>query len=150
MDYLKIIAQKNVQIKELEKVAQRVDELTKLLADAMFRISQLESQLKQNSRNSSKPPSTDGPKKKPGLPPKGGKRGGQSGHKGDTIKMSSHVDDLQLCAPKRCGCGKRLLRQDMEIHARRQVFDIPDPKLLVTEYQQLSCSCPACGQLNVM
>ena len=36
----------------------------------------------------------------------------------------------------------------MELQVRRQVFDIPDPKLLVTEYRQYSCNCPNCGQLN--
>ncbi len=149
MDYQKIIAEKDARIKELEKIAQRVDSLTHLLAEAMFRIRELEAQLNQNSRNSSKPPSSDINKRKPGLPGKKGKKGGQKGHKGDTLKMSSEVDDLQLCAPKRCMCGKRLLRQAMAIHARRQVFDIPDPKLLVTEYQQLSCTCPNCGQLNM-
>jgi transposase len=36
----------------------------------------------------------------------------------------------------------------MEISQRRQVFDIPEPKLMVREFQQLSCTCPACGQVN--
>jgi transposase len=113
----------------------------------------IESRLNQNSKNSSNPPSTDKhkPKSKPGLPKPAKPRGGQSGHEGNTLKMvsSEQADQIEELKPHRCSCGKRLLRQPMELHARRQVFDIPDPKLLVTEYQQYKCSCPECGQLNV-
>lgn len=138
MDYEKIISRQ----------AAKIEQLTKLLEQALLRIAELESQLNQNSRNSSKPPSSDLYNKKSGLPRKKGKRGGQKGHKGNTLKMSDKVDHLEQCAPIRCSCGKRLLRQPMQLQARRQVFDIPDPKLFVTEYQQLSCHCPACGRLN--
>lgn len=97
----------------------------------MLRIAKLESQLKQNSRNSSKSPSSDTHKKKPGPPRK---RGGQKGHKGETLKMSIYLDDRQSCVPNRCSCSKHLLRQSMKNRARQQVRDIPDPKLLETEY----------------
>ncbi len=113
----------------------------------------LEGRLNQNSKNSSKPPSTDQHKAKrnPGIPKVNKARGGQSGHKGDTLKMVSieEVDEISELKPDRCSCGKRLLRQAMEIQARRQVFDIPDPKLQVKEYQQYRCHCPSCGQLNL-
>ena len=112
----------------------------------------LEARLNQNSQNSSKPPSSDEhkPKRKPGLPKVPKERGGQKGHKGDTLKMipSDQVDSVEELKPLRCTCGKRLLRQEMELQVRRQVFDIPDPKLLVTEYRQYGCNCPNCGQLN--
>ena len=112
----------------------------------------LEARLNQNSQNSSKPPSSDEhkPKRKPGLPKVPKERGGQKGHKGDTLKMipSDQVYNVEELKPLRCTCGKRLLRQEMELQVRRQVFDIPDPKLLVTEYRQYSCNCPNCGQLN--
>ena len=72
MDYEKIISEQ----------AAKIEQLTKLLEQALLRIAELESQLNQNSRNSSKPPSSDPYKKQPGLPGKKGKKGGQKGHKG--------------------------------------------------------------------
>lgn len=117
------------------------------------KVAELEVRLNQNSQNSSKPPSTDQhkPKRKPGLLKTPKSKGGQRGHKGDTLKMVSaqEVDKVKALKPDRCSCGKRLLRQPMDLHARRQVFDMPRPKLEVTEYQQYSCDCPGCGKLNV-
>ena len=53
------------------------------------RIEELERRLAQDSHNSHKPPSSDGLQKKPAFPRnKGGKRGGQTGHKGNTLKMT--------------------------------------------------------------
>ena len=57
------------------------------------------------------------------------------------------VDDVIKLKPIRCNCGKCLKRQQMQLHSRRQQFDIPDSKLFITEYQQLSCTCPNCGQI---
>jgi hypothetical protein len=56
----------------------------------------MESRLNQNSRNSSKPPSTDFFKEKPNpksLRKKSGKKpGGQSGHPGTTLEMTDNPD----------------------------------------------------------
>ncbi len=83
MDYEKVISEQ----------AAKIEQLTKLLEQALLRIAELESQLNQNSRNSSKPPSSDRYQKQPGLPrKKGNKKGGQKGHKGNTLKMSEEVD----------------------------------------------------------
>lgn len=91
------------------------------------------------------------PKRKPGIKRKRKKSGGQKGHKGNTLKMvePNEVNKTKLLKPDRCRCGQRLLRQGMEVESRRQVFDIPDPQLLVTEYQLLGCDCPKCGRHNV-
>jgi transposase len=123
-----------------------------LLKAAYARIEELEAQLKQNSQNSSRPPSSDPtkPKRKssPGLPRKKKSKGGQKGHSGNTLQFADRVDRTEELRPERCGCGKRLLRQPLELQARRQVFDLPEPKLKVTEYRQLSCTCPNCGAKN--
>lgn len=124
-----------------------------MLKTALIRIAELESQLRSNSQNSSRSPSSDfiKPKRKlkTGLPKKNKPKGGQRGHKGDTLKMVAHAAHTEEFRPARCACGKRLLRQKMVVHARRQVFDLPEPKLEVTEYQQLSCTCPDCGLFNL-
>ena len=68
-------------------------ELREQMAQMSVRIQNLEDQLAQNSQNSSKPPSSDGLKKKPvpqSLREKGKRKtGGQKGHKGKTLKMVS-------------------------------------------------------------
>lgn len=138
----------------LEQQAQ-IRRLTDQIGVLQVQVQELLSRLNQNSQNSSRPPSSDHSKRKgkgkqgPGLPKAPKTNGGQKGHKGDTLKMVAKADQEQPLRPTRCGCGKRLLRQDMELHARRQVFDVPPPKLEVTEYQQMSCHCPACGVINV-
>lgn len=129
-----------------------IEDLMRQILELNQKVLALEARLNQNSQNSSKPPSSDEhkPKRKPGIPKAPKSRGGQKGHKGDTLKMvpSDEVEEVEPLKPERCACGKRLLRQSMELRARRQVFDIPDPKLVVTEYQQYSCNCPNCGRLN--
>lgn len=113
----------------------------------MQRIEELERRLEQNSRNSHKPPSSDGLQKKPAFPrSKGGKRGGQTGHKGHTLKMVDRPDRIEECSVKVCSCGADLSSSDWQIKERRQVFDLPAPKLEVTEYKLLQCLCPCCGK----
>lgn len=66
---------------------------------------ELKSRLNSNSRNSSKPPSSDG-YMKPALPKKKrGKQGGQNGHKGYTLQQVENPDKIVECDPEKCGCG---------------------------------------------
>ena len=137
----------------ISKLSGEVQELKSLLRAALGRIAELESQLKSNSQNSSRPPSSDlvKPKRKrgTGLPKKKKANGGQKGHEGSTLKMVAQPDEVEQLRPDRCSCGKRLLRQEMAVHTRRQVFDLPEPKLEVIEYQQMSCCCPDCGEVKL-
>ena len=70
------------------------------------RVEELERQLGKNSQNSSKPPSSDGLKKKPmpqSLREKSGKvSGGQAGHKGDTLKQVALADEVVTHEMKMC------------------------------------------------
>jgi len=145
----------------IHKLLNQVDSLTVLvekqaiiIKNQGLKIKELEARLNQNSRNSSKPPSSDfnkpSKKKRSAFPKEPKKHGGQKGHEGDTLKMvdAQDVDSVIPLKPERCKCGQRLKRQAMDIHSRRQVFDIPKPKLIITEYQQYSCSCPSCGKIN--
>ena len=117
----------------------------------MSRVAQLEGQLKKDSRNSSKPPSSDGLKKKPAKAIKnsrersGRKPGGQKGHDGSTLKMSQEPDHFKAHYPHHCHqCGGGLFSQG-ELSGRRQVFDIPKISIEVTEHQVYSCQCERCG-----
>jgi len=109
-----------------EAISQR-DETIRALEQ---RIKELEAQLNQNSRNSSRPPSSDGPKKSRTTTQKskkGRKPGGQPGHKGTTLKMVPSAEaKIEDHYPKACsGCGADLSGQRSFGFDRRQVFDIP-------------------------
>jgi transposase len=98
----------------------------------------LRSRLKLNSTNSNKPPSSDGLAKKPGLPKEPKKKnGGQPGHTGHTLDMVAVPDVIIVHHATGCTCcDKSFTQADVsEISNRRQVFDIPEPKMEVTEHQ---------------
>lgn len=112
-------------------------------------ITSLKSELKElkgkNSRNSHKPPSSDGLQKKPAFPRKKNKKqGGQKGHKGNTLKAVTDPDyQILLPLPSHCdGCGNAL-NGEIKVKSSRQIFDLPPQKLEVTEYvsREQSCSC---------
>lgn len=115
-----------------------------------LRVKELERQLNQNSRNSNFPPSADKYKPKPAFPRvKGGPIGGKKGHDGGTLKMVSDPDIVERHTPEVCThCGQKHGIEPLTVRARRQVFDIPPPRLEVTEHQALDWVCGACQGLN--
>lgn len=117
-----------------------------LITELLCRVVKLEEQVSKNSKNSHKPPSTDGFAKKPAFPRKrGGKRGGVKGHKGKTLEMIASPDIEIGLLPSHCSCGTPLDKTQAIVGERRQIFDLPEPKLIVTEYQKLICKCGRCG-----
>jgi len=127
-------------------------EQQKLNEQLLTRLKELEDRLNKNSQNSNKPPSSDGlskPKIQPAFPRKKGKKaGGQPGHKGKTLELCQTPDHVAPLLPDTCSCGSTLDQTKAELVEVRQVFDIPEPKLEVTEYQQLGCTCIDCGTYN--
>jgi len=113
-------------------------------------VAELRAHLDSNSRNSSKPPSSDGYKKKsikPAFPKgKGSSHGGQKGHKGHTLQQVKAPDQIVACIPDICTCGHEFEKGELMLAEKRQVFDLPQPKLEVTEYQIFKASCPTCGK----
>jgi len=102
----------------------------------------------KNSRNSSVPPSKDEnrPKRNQSLRKKTNRKpGGQIGHTGTTLKMTSNPDIITEITPDYCNhCGSDLSEISKEFVGRRQVIDIPPIKTVVTEYQVFSKRC-TCG-----
>ena len=102
---------------------------------------ELRRRLGMDRTNSHCPPSSDGYRKKttqPGLPKaKGKKRGGQKGHKGKTLERVAKPDHVEVQLPKQCECCGRQFgeEEEYEIIQRRQVFELPEPKLEVTEHR---------------
>lgn len=116
------------------------------------RVKELEDRLSKDSHNSSKPPSSDGLAKKPvSLRPKTGRKpGGQPGHSGKRLEFSDHPDQVFLHAPARCQeCGTCLEGVEGQVDARRQIYDLPPLKLVVSEHRTQRKCCPHCGLCNL-
>ena len=134
-----------------EAVTELVEGLLQQIAQLTARVSELERQLGQNSRNSSKPPAGDGPRKPPrSLREKSGRKaGGQPGHRGQTLRQVEQPDQVVTHSVASCtGCGADLQAQPPTACERRQVFDLPPLKLEVTEHQVESKTCAGCGAVN--
>ncbi|MBA7533383.1 IS66 family transposase ISMma15 [subsurface metagenome] len=115
------------------------------------RLQEIERQLKMNSRNSSKPPSSDGMKKFPKVrKPTGRKPGGQKGHEGKTLRMVDNPDKVKFYKVECCGnCLNSLKDKQATEYDRRQVFDIPPIKAEVTEHRAEIKECDRCGAVTV-
>lgn len=122
----------------IEHQQKQIDELTSKVRD-------FEVRLNQNSRNSSRPPSSDGFKRKPGIPKEPKDRGGQKGHKGKTLLKVEQADHTFRLTTSQCSCGLPLDTDSGEVEQTYQVFDLPQPKLEVTEYQRIRQRC-VCGR----
>lgn len=111
------------------------------------RVRQLENQINTNSRNSSKPPSSDGLARTKSLRKKSGKKSGaQKGHPGHTLMLEDHPDRVEVHQVMKCQhCGAHLADRPPESVERRQVVDTPPLKLEVTEHRAEQKTCPICG-----
>jgi len=113
-------------------------------------VKDLKAQLNKNSHNSNKPPSSDEFTKPKSQRKKSGKKtGGQKGHPGHTLEMSDNPDEIIVHRDKNChGCGRVLDEQTPVKKERRQTFDIPVPRVEVTEHISETLPCPDCGLEN--
>jgi len=114
------------------------------------RIEKLEARVGVNPQNSSLPPSTQHPHAKPAprKPKSKKKRGGQPGHKKHERALIpiEQCDDVQPLKPTACRrCGERLSGSDSE-PLRHQVWELPEIKPSVTEYQRHRLECDCCGE----
>lgn len=128
----------------IEECHSLIRHLFAVIEKMQVRIDELEARLNEDSQNSNRPPSSDGFKsRKSAMPKKKGKRGGQRGHLGKTLEMVAEPDVVVECEPLGCECGATDWIQT-EVIERRQVFDLPEPRLEVVEYRRIQCRC-RCG-----
>ena len=136
------------QAEEIRRLSAKVDEL-------MARVVELEGTRGKDSTNSSKPPSTEHPHAKPksDKPKSPLKRGAQPGHDKHERKLipTEECQEVVTCIPTACRrCGGALQGVDPQ-PLRQQVGEIPEIRLIVTEYQRhrltCACGCTTCGPL---
>lgn len=112
-------------------------------------VAELRARLDMNSRNSSKPPSTDGyakPAPKSRRARSGKKPGKQPGDPGRHLAQRADPDATATHSPAACeSCGKDLSDAEVTAITRRQVFDLPPVALFCTEHraERRRCSCGA-------
>lgn len=122
-----------------------------MIRQLIQRLSGLEERINLNSRNSSKPPSSDGPgtPTRPSRAPSGKPLGAQPGHKGNframvpQTEVTHHIACLPPAQCEACGAGVEV---DGDKAMRHQVFELPEVKPIVSEYLRLRGICSGCGR----
>jgi len=124
---------------ELKRLRERVAEQTALIEHLRERIRELEARRAKDSHNSSRPPSSDSPLKKPPprsqRQPSGRKPSGQPGRRSVTRSLVDHPDQCVIipltgtCACGRCGTGIAATvlaerRQVVEVEIQRKVHRV--------------------------
>ena len=112
----------------LNSLQQSFDAQTALIAQLNQTIQELKEQLNKNSKNSSKPPSSDGFKKpapKSLRKPSGKKVGGQKGHQGTFLSVLSDPDEIVKHMPSACeGCPHyKMCKGTACVAEKRHVID---------------------------
>jgi transposase len=145
-----LVASHQQQVSELTtQVAQLIEVHQLQLANLAARIEQLEARLGKDSHNSHQPPSSDGLAKRPRTrslrKPSGKKSGGQAGHPGMSRALVAEPDVVVPHEPTVCAeCGFGLEAAAEVRRERRQVLEVPKPRLEVTEHQVVHRVCPVC------
>lgn len=149
------LAQRDVVVEQLAAELAWRDELVARLEGE---IAELKRRLGQDSSNSSRPPSSDGPYRRPppkasGLPEADGPRrkpGKQRGAKGKNRRQVAEPDEMVAVEPGQCeDCGADLSDAPVLRVDRRQVFECPPPPPpRVIQYNVAERQCPCCGKVN--
>jgi transposase len=134
---------------------ERIDALLVTVGELTAQVQALVLRLGKDSSTSSKPPSSDGPQRRPrggsSRTSSGRKPGKQPGAPGTALRLVDDPDEtFTIPAPTACGCGTPLIESAVTGVRRRQVHDLaPVPEPVVTEYQaELKC-CPGCRKTAV-
>jgi transposase len=133
-----------LEVKELNRELREARKQKRLAREARL------AHLMEDSRNSSVPHSADRRKRTRSLREKSGRRpGGQVGHPGATLEFIEQPNRLVIHAPESCRlCGSSLAGIEAARTERRQVHDLPMPKMEVTEHQVPTIICGRCGTHN--
>jgi transposase len=156
-----------VALEQLAARDRQVEQLTGQVEQLRVRIEQLERQIRRNSSNSGKPPSSDSiyakqPPSSPEAPPgrrrdrslrtpSGRNPGKQPGDRGTTMRLVDAPDEQVVCGPPVCsGCDRDLASVVVSAQQRHQVTDLtPPPPPTTIEYLLQAKVCPDCGTTSI-
>src|SRR6266702_5252238 len=136
-----VLWEQNVLIEQLREQHNRLAEQVKSLQE----------RLAKDSHNSHLPPSSDRFARKPkNLRKKSEKpSGGQPGHPGSSLHWSSTPDEVVEQQVEQCEVCQHNLQAVAPCHVeRRQVVDVPAPRLIVREYRAEQKQCPLCQHIT--
>lgn len=143
-----VIEMHTEQALRIRQVETRNQELEETVQRLQTRIQELEASQKKNSKNSHKPPSTDGFQKPVTKSLRGKterKTGGQPGHEGHTLWPVEQPDSVVIHPITTCSCCQTSLEQEPVVsRKKRQVFDLPIVGIEVTQHEAEGKICPHC------
>jgi transposase len=136
---------------EHQELREQLRERDELIAQLHQRLQAVEERQAKDSHNSHLPPSSDRfVRQKRSLRHKSGKKpGGQQGHPGTTLLWSERPDEVIVHPVVRCEHCQQDLQAVLPLSMeRRQVVDVPAPRLLVQEHHTERKQCPWCHHIN--
>jgi transposase len=147
-----VVEAKDTEIAALRTSHQaQLDVLRAQVAALAGEVADLRSQVRQNSRNSSRPPSQDGPGKPAprSLRGKSGRKPGRPrGQPGATLEFTAAPGEVIIHEPRQCpDCGECLAGAPEAGMVRRQVTEVPPVRPVVTEHRMIARRC-SCGTVT--
>ena len=136
-----LLWEQNVSLEQLREQHSSLAEQVKSLRD----------RLAKESHNSHLPPSSDRFARKPKSLRKKSEKpsGGQPGHQGSSLQFSSTPDEMIEQPVERCEVCQHDLQSVRACGGeRRQVVDLPSPRLLVREYRAEQKQCSHCQHIT--
>src|SRR5258707_4410841 len=129
-----------------------IEQMQEQIAALTQHVKDLQDRLAKDSHNSSLPPSSDRFVRQPkSLRQKSEKKsGGQEGHPGTTLRFSEKPDEVIEHRVAVCSSCQHDLREvEACVTLRRQVVDIPSPRLIVQEHRAEQKQCPRCQHITL-
>ena len=134
-------------VAELLPLREQVRQQDLLIAQLQQQVQALQERVDKDSHNSHLPPSSDRFVRQPrSLRKKSGKKaGGQPGHDGTTLRWQACPDEVLVHPVTHCASCQQDLQAISPLQVeRRQVVDVPQPRVWVAEHQVKQKQCPAC------
>ncbi len=146
-----LLQQLQEQLSRLSEQNAQVEQMREQITGLSEQVKSLRNQISKDSHNSHLPPSSDRFARKPKSLRKKSEKpsGGQPGHQGSSLQFSCTPDEIIEQRVERC----EVCQYDLQAVAacggeRRQVVDLPSPRVVVREYRAEQKQCPHCQQIS--